>query len=68
MYPDITPAERQKLVSMGWLFNPRAGIWMFAPNDISFSTEQKDHDRKFADDVAWLRGAQNYATAGDTGS
>lgn len=46
-YPDITAAERQKLVAMGWLYNPKAGVWMLAPNDKPASPHQADHDRWF---------------------
>jgi hypothetical protein len=67
-YPEITPSERGALILMGWLFNPREGIWMLAPGDVPFSDKQEDHDFKFAEDVAKLRAeeahALNYATTG----
>ena len=68
-YPTLTPAERAVMVKAGWLYNPQADIWMFAPGDIPFSTDQADHDNKFLADWARLRrtghGDLNYATTGD---
>jgi hypothetical protein len=67
-YPTLTPTERAAMVKAGWLYNPQADIWMFAPNDIPFSKDQRDHDFAFAEDLAKLEAeeahALNYATAG----
>jgi len=68
-YPTLTPVERAAMVKAGWLYNPQADIWMFAPNDMPFSEEQKDHDIKFYEDLSRVRidatYGLNYATTGD---
>lgn len=67
-YPTITAAERHKLIVLGWLYNPRENIWMFAPSDVPFSPDQADHDKAFVTEISIMRRVAaddlNYATTG----